>query len=118
MKGPGGVQIPAYEMFVGGNYGGKRQEDTRFGQRLPGVKVPAKRVPQVIRHIAAFYKENRQDGEEFNQFIDRMGTKPIQAIAEEYRDVGALSQDTQDLYMDWEKTDIYKLERGEGECAV
>ena len=59
MKGPSGVQLPAYELFVGGNYGGKRHEDTRFGQRLPGVKVPAKRVPQVIKHIASHYQENR-----------------------------------------------------------
>ena len=118
MKGPGGVQLPAYELFVGGNYGGKSVEDTRFGQRLPGVKVPAKRVPQVIRQIATYYKDNRLDGEEFNQFVDRVGRKFIEEIAVQYRDVAALGPDTQDLYMDWSKAEIYKLERGEGECAV
>ena len=118
MKGPSGVQLPAYEVFVGGNYGGKRPEDTRFGQRLPGLKVPAKRVPKFIRQIASFYKESRLDGEEFNQFIDRMGTKPIEEIASQYKDIGSLGPDTQDLYMDWEKTEVYKLERGEGECAI
>ena len=118
MKGPSGLQVPAYEMFVGGNYGGKRHEDARFGQRLPGVKVPAKRVPQVIKHLAAFYKEERLDGEEFNQFVDRVGAKPIQEIAAQYKDIPPLSRDTQDLYIDWSKSDIYKLERGEGECAV
>ena len=118
MKGPGGVQLPAYEMFLGGNYGDKRHEDTRFGQRLPGVKVPAKRVPQVIKDIAGFYKENRQDNEEFNQFLDRVGTKPIEEIAGHYKDVAPLGPDSADLYMDWAKTDIYKLERGEGECAI
>ena len=118
MKGPSGLQLPAYELFVGGNYGGARHEDTRFGQRLPGVKVPAKRVPQVIKHIAGFYKDNRQDGEEFNDFLDRVGTKPIEEIAGEYREIGALSEETQDLYTDWKKTELYKLERGEGECAV
>ena len=118
MKGPSGLQVPAYEMFVGGNYGGKRHEDTRFGQRLPGMKVPAKRVPEVIKHLAAFYKEKRLDGEEFNQFIDRVGTKPIEEIAAQYRDIAPLSRVTQDLYIDWSKSDVYKLERGEGECAV
>ena len=118
IKGPSGVQIPAYELFLGGNYGGKKHEDTRFGQRLPGVKVPAKRVPQVIKHIAGFYKENRLDGEEFNQFIDRLGAKPFEEIVSQYRDVAALGPDTQDLYIDWNKTTVYKLERGEGECAV
>ena len=118
MKGPSGVQLPAYELFVGGNYGGESHEDTRFGQRLPGVKVPSKRVPQLIRHIVGFYRENRQEGEEFNQFIDRVGTKPFEEIAAQYRDVGPLGPQTQDLYTDWRGTDVYKLERGEGECAV
>ena len=118
MKGPSGIQLPAYELFVGGNYGGTRHEDTRFGQRLPGVKVPSKRVPEVIKHIAGFYVEHRLDGEEFNQFIDRVGTQPIEKIAAQFKEVAPLGPDTQDIYMDWEKTDIYKLERGEGECAV
>ena len=118
MKGPGGVQLPAYEVFVGGNYGGRSHEDTRFGQRLPGVKVPSKRVPQVIKQIAGYYKENRLDGEEFNDFIDRVGTEPIKEIAGQYRDIQALGPKTQGLYMDWDKEEVYKLERGEGECAV
>jgi hypothetical protein len=75
-------------------------------------------VPQVIKDITGYYKENRNDGEEFNQFIDRIGTKPIEEIAVQYRDVGELGPDTIDMYMDWSKDTVYKLERGEGECAV
>ncbi len=118
MKGPGGIQLPAYELFLGGNYGTRFVEDTRFGQRLPGVKVPAKRVPDVIKEITAYYKGNRLEGEEFNQFIDRVGPKPFEEIVVQYKELGALGPDTQDLYMDWSKDEIYKLERGEGECAV
>ena len=118
MKGGSGMQVPAYELFVGGNYGGKRHEDTRFGQRLPGVKVPAKRVPQVIRQIVGFYKENHLEGEEFGPFIDRVGTEPMVRIVKQYNEVGPLSPENQDLYMDWAQTAVYKLERGEGECAV
>ncbi len=118
MKGPTGQQIPAYELFLGGSYGGKNIEDTRFGQRLPGVKVPAKKVPEMVGRIAAFYKENRQEEERFNDFIDRVGTEPVVAIANEYREVEPLAEDNQQLYIDWEKTDIYRVERGEGECAV
>ena len=118
MKGPGGVQIPAYELFVGGHYGGKRHEDTRFGQRLPGVKVPAKRVPEVVKEITAHYKLNRQDGEEFEDFVDRVGIEPFVDIVGQHRAVEALGPDTMDLYMDWDRPEVYKLERGEGECAV
>ena len=37
---------------------------------------------------------------------------------DDLRDVGPLGRDTIELYMDWEKTIPYKIERGEGECAV
>ena len=118
MKGPNGVQLPAYEVFVGGNYGGASVHDTRFGERLPGVKVPSKRVPEVVRDMVAFYKESRIDGEEFTDFIDRVGIDPIKEVVAKHRDVAALGPDTADLYMDWGKSEQYKLERGEGECAV
>ena len=118
MKGPGGVQVPAYELFLGGHYGGKTHEETRFGQRLPGVKVPAKRVPQVVKEIAGHYKVNRREGEEFRDFVDRVGIEPFAEIAVRHREVEALGPDTMDVYMDWDKPEVYKLERGEGECAV
>ena len=118
MKGASGVQVPAYEIFLGGNYGGKRPEDTRFGERLPRVKIPAKRVPHVVKDIVTYYQGSRQGGEEFNDFLDRVGPGPIEAIISQHVDVGPLGPDTRDLYTDWAHTDVYKLERGEGECAV
>ena len=119
LKGASGEQLPAYEVFLGGNYGGKGVEDTRFGQRLPGAKVPSKRIAQVTKHFVAYYQENRMDsGESFNQFIDRVGTGPFEEIANQYKAVAPLSSETQDLYTDWDKSELYKVERGEGECAV
>lgn len=117
MRGPSGEQIPAYDILLGGHYGGKSISETRHGQRL-GVKVPAKRIPEAIRDIAAFYKEHRQDGEEFNAFVDRVGIKPLEAVAARYREVGPLREETLPVYMDWGKEAIFKVERGEGECAV
>ncbi len=116
-KGQSGQQIPAYDVFLGGAYGGERIDATRYGQRL-GVKVPSKRVPQFIRDILAFYKEQRQAQEEFSAFVDRVGLKPFEEIAARYKDTPPLRPDTLNLYMDWEKGGLYKLERGEGECAV
>ncbi|GBD10995.1 Sulfite reductase [ferredoxin] [bacterium HR23] len=118
MKGPGGEQIPAYEVFLGGFYGGEDIEATRFGQRLPGVKIPAKRVPQFVQALLAFYKENRQEGEEFGQFVARVGTKPLEDLANRFKDIPPLGRETIDLYMDWARTTLFKVERGEGECSV
>ena len=118
MKGPSGMQIPAYELFLGGNYGGSAHEDTTYGVRVPRTRVPAKKVPQLVRMIAEHFQANRQPDEEFNDFLNRVGPDPIKELAEKCADIPSLNGDSQGLYMDWEKTIAYKVERGEGECAV
>ena len=110
-----GNQVPAYEVFLAGNYG--NQDPVRFGHRVK-AKVPAKRVPLFMNEIISFYQDNRSKEEPFNDFVDRVGTEPFEKLADQYRDVGSLNKENLDTYMDWGKTILYKLERGEGECAV
>jgi sulfite reductase beta subunit-like hemoprotein len=112
-KGPGG-QVPAYDMFVGGTY---RDGDTRFGQRVK-VKIPAKRVPEALSKTLDFYKAERLDGEEFQDFVVRVGPEVFEPVLSEFKDVPSLNRDTLVYYMDWNKTIKYVVERGEGECAV
>ena len=118
VKGPDGDQIPAYELFLGGNYGDNRVEDSRIGTRIPRVKVPAKLVPRVIREITSYYKEHRQGQESFNQFLERVGVEAMTTVAAEAQEAAASAAAGSDFYYDWERTNIYKLERGEGECAI
>ena len=112
-KGPGG-QTPAYELFVGGSYD---NGDARIAQRVK-TKVPAKRMPDALRRILTFYQEQRKEGEPFKEFVARVGAETFEPILAEFKDVPELNKDTLDLYMDWDKTLKYKLERGEGECAI
>ena len=118
IKGPDGSQIPAYEMFLGGNYGDNLVEDSRIGTRIPKVKVPAKLVPGMVREIASYYKDNREDGETFNNFLDRVGIEELTSVAAAIQESAASKEVGGDLYVDWERTNSYVLERGEGECAV
>ena len=118
VKGTGGDQIPAYELFLGGNYGDNRVEDSRIGTRIPKVKVPAKAVPLVIKEITTHYRDNREAGEDFNQFLDRVGLEELTGIAAKAQESAASTAAGSDMYFDWERTNVYKLERGEGECAV
>jgi sulfite reductase beta subunit-like hemoprotein len=118
VKGPDGEQIPAYELFLGGNYGGSRIEDSRVGTRIPRVKIPAKAAPHIVREIVSHYKENRQEQESFNQFLDRVGLEKLTAVAAEAQQAVETAEAGSDLYFDWERTNIYVLERGEGECMV
>jgi len=114
IKGPGG-QVPAYEMFLGGNY---EDGSVRVGHRVK-ARVPAKKGPDALKAILSYYRENRNGGEKFNDFVDRVGTDPFEKIFVGLKEeIGPLNRDHIDTYMDWGKTVVYKLERGEGECAV
>ena len=112
-KAPSG-QVPAYELFLGGSYD---EGDTRIGLRTR-TKVPAKRVPDALEKVIKFYWAYREQGEEFKDFAARLGPKEFEPILQEFKEVGELNRDTLQEYIDWDKTVKYKLERGEGECAV
>ena len=118
VKGPDRNQIPAYELFLGGNYGDTRVEDSRIGTRIPRVKVPAKLVPHMVREITSYYKEQRHGQESFNQFLDRVGLEELTNVATEAQAKVETAEGGSDMYVDWERTNLYKLERGEGECMV
>jgi sulfite reductase beta subunit-like hemoprotein len=112
-KSPGG-QVPAYELFLGGSY---EDGDVRFGARTK-TKVPAKRAPEVLKRVVTFYQENRTDGEPFKDFVGRVGAPAFEPLLREFKEVGELNRDTINTFIDWDKTVVYKLERGEGECAI
>ena len=114
MKGPGGGQVPAYELFLGGSY---ENADVRFGIR-PRGKIPAKRATEAIFKVLNFYKTNRQESEPFKQFVARLGKEPFEELIADFGDVPKIGRETIDLYMDYEKTVLYKMERGEGECST
>ena len=119
LKGPDGQQVPAYELFLGGNYGDNRVEDSRIGTRIPRVKVPAKAAPGVLKTIVTYYKDNRADeSEKFNQFLERVGLEELTEVAIAAEESAKAADPGSDMYVDWERTNLYKLERGEGECAV
>lgn len=112
-KAPGG-QVPAYELFLGGSY---EEGDTRIGLRTK-TKVPAKRVPDAFEKVLQFYWSQRHEGEEFKDFAARLGPAQFDPLLKEFNEVGELNRETLHDYIDWDKTVKYKLERGEGECAV
>ena len=115
IKGKGG-QVPAYELFLGGDYeigDGKIQIGTRIKAR-----VPARKAPEALKGLLDRYQAEREEGERFNGWVGRMGAGYFEEYLQDFRDVGPLDREHIENYMDWDKTIVYKLERGEGECAV
>ena len=68
--------IPAYIAHVGGNYEGG---EVVFGHRLK-ARLPAKRVPDAVERWIRHYEEKRNDGEDFNDFVERVGTEPFEEL--------------------------------------
>lgn len=115
MKGPGG-QVPAYELFLGGR--STEAGGTKIGERVK-ARIPAKLAPEALKSVLNTYRANRKDGEEFSSFIERFGIDHFEKeFAGFKQEVGPLDREHIQTYMDWGKTVVYQLERGEGECAV
>ena len=72
----------------------------------------------MLKEVIQFYKDTRVENEAFNTFVDRVGVEAFQEITAKHSQLVELNRETIDLYMDWERTTLYKVERGEGECAV
>ena len=106
--------IPAYIPHVGGSYEGG---DVRYGQRLK-ARLPAKRVPDAVERWVRFYESERADGEEFNEFADRVGAKEFEAQVKDLTMPIEFSLETMNEFVDWSRDRPFEVIRGEGECAV
>ena len=113
IKGADGDQVPAYEVYIGGRY---KDGEFRYAKRIT-QKIPAKRLPEAITRVIGFYEGKREQDETFDDFVDRIGHSAFEPLLSDLRGVGPVAENMA-LYEDWERMGLYKLERGEGECAV
>jgi sulfite reductase beta subunit-like hemoprotein len=107
-------QMPAYIPHIGGNYEGG---EVVFGKRLKS-RLPAKRVPEAVERWVRLYEAERAEGEEFNAFADRTGAEPFEAEVKDLTLPAEFSLETMQQFIDWNRSSPYKVERGEGECAI
>jgi sulfite reductase beta subunit-like hemoprotein len=110
----GDRQVPAYIPHLGGNYEGG---EVVYGHRLK-ARLPAKRVPDAVERWLRLYEGERGDGEEFNAFVERAGTERFEAEVKDLTMPVEFSLETLDQFVDWSRSEPYRVERGEGECAV
>jgi sulfite reductase beta subunit-like hemoprotein len=110
----GGRQMPAYIPHIGGNYEGG---EVIFGTRLKS-RLPAKRVPEAVERWIRLYEAERSEGEEFNAFAERVGAERFEAEVKELTMPAEFSLETMQQFIDWNRSSPYKVERGEGECAI
>ncbi|HEX2467085.1 MAG TPA: nitrite/sulfite reductase [Solirubrobacterales bacterium] len=107
-------QIPAYIAHIGGNFEGGQ---VVYGRRLK-ARLPAKRVPDAVERWIRHYESERADGETFNEFVERTGTEPFEELVADLTMPIEFNLANLEHFVDWSRSDPYKVERGEGECAV
>ena len=64
------------------------------------------------------YEAERDEGEEFNPFADRVGAPRFEAEVKDLTLPAEFSLETMGQFIDWQRATPYKVERGEGECAI
>lgn len=108
-------QIPAYNVLLGGRR--REGEPLRIGQ-IAKLRIPSKRVPDAIERFIGVYLAQRNEGEPFNAFFDRVGVKPFEGAVQDLTLTPEFTTDNIQEFVDWEREGLYVLERGEGECAI
>jgi sulfite reductase beta subunit-like hemoprotein len=106
--------IPAYIPHVGGVFEGG---EVKFGTRLK-LRLPSKRIPDAIERWISHYEATREDGEEWNGFVERVGTAELEALVKDLSLPVDFSLESMNQFIDWKRDVPFQVIRGEGECAV
>jgi sulfite reductase beta subunit-like hemoprotein len=106
--------IPAYIPHVGGVWEGG---EVKFGTRLK-LRLPAKRIPDAIERWVRHYEGNRNEGEEWNGFVERVGTGEIEGLVKDLSLPVDFGLESMNEFIDWKRDVPFQVIRGEGECAV
>ena len=102
--------VPALQVLLGGgNLGGG---NGRVADKV--IKVPSKRVLEVIRYLLNDYLNNQTEDEYFNDYYERKGNKYFYDLLKPLTETETLVDAD---FIDWGSEAKFKTEIGVGECA-
>ena len=107
----GNHSAPVFQITVGGTM---KNNAASYG--LAVGKVAAKNAPDAIAKLTDLYTAEKQEGETFNAFADRMGRTRMKDELDEFA-VKSTYEETPELYEDNRQPWEYKKSLGVGECA-
>jgi sulfite reductase beta subunit-like hemoprotein len=105
--------IPAYIPHIGGSFA----DGVAFGRRLK-LRLAAKRIPEAVERWLSDYRSQRTGDESFNAYAERVGTGHFEDLVRDLAMPIEFSLANMSNFIDWKRDTPYKVERGEGECAV
>lgn len=108
----GSRTVPHFQVVLGGQW---TNNAGTYG--LPILAVPSKRIPEVVRRMAARFRDERQGSESFQAFIRRIGKAEAKKMLQDLTQVPDYDEDAE-LYSDWRDPREYSTgDMGVGECA-
>jgi len=107
-----GQQVPTYEMLLGARLA---PGQAQYGK--PVARIPAKNTPGAVEAVLRLYQKERQDGESFNDFLDRYGLEAVKIVLAPFTDLPPASE-APDHYLDYNSEEAFSVQTGPGECAA
>lgn len=104
-------EAPGYRILLGGR---PTAGGARFGKYV--AKAPARRTPEAVVSVVARYATERQPGETFGGWVDRVGAKEIGAELARFDSRLSKAEAPED-YIDWGETKPFQVILGTSECA-
>ncbi|MBZ0168158.1 nitrite reductase [Candidatus Methylomirabilis lanthanidiphila] len=106
-----GRQVPTYEMLLGATLTPGQASYAR-----PVARIPAKNAPGAVEAVLRLYQKERQAGEPFNSFLDRVGLESVQTVLAPFTDLPPVSE-ASNQYLDYNAEEAFSVHVGPGECA-
>ncbi len=107
-----GYTVPHFQVMLGGKW---KENAGAYG--LAVGAVPSKRIPEVVTRVTEYYVKDRFRGENFQDFISRIGKKEVKAMLEDLTQIPSHAVDPS-YYSDWGDPREFTLtDMGVGECA-
>ena len=105
-------KVPHFQVILGGRW------DRNAGSYGLGVaSVPARAIPRALERITALFVSERRNGEDFQDFVGRVGKKSLRSSLEDLTRVPTYEQDPT-YYSDWGDPREFSIgDLGTGECA-
>ncbi|MFN0118727.1 MAG: nitrite/sulfite reductase [Elusimicrobiota bacterium] len=107
-----GHEVPHYQLLIGGDI---QEGSARFGQAI--AAIPAKRAPEVVKHLVQLFKKEKQASEKFVETMERLGKDRLKKEVEPFKSLPAYDE-KKEMYFEWGEFDEFKAQIGQGECAA
>jgi sulfite reductase (ferredoxin) len=107
-----GRRVPHFQLVIGGQM---KKNAATYGLAIGAI--PSKHVPKAVKILTDRFVNEKQNGEDFQAFVQRIGKKEIRKLVDELNVIPSYEQDPS-YYSDWGDPREYTIgDLGVGECA-